>query len=419
MQRLGRFTTCGFTILEMLIAMGITIIMLGVISRLFFDTTNAVSQGAALSQIIANSRSVSDQLDRDAMAIAGAQQGGFIVIVNKIITNVPMKTRKDGEKPRSVRADQLVFIRNINNIEHIAPGTTLSFAPANPANVQAPFARVWYGHVRRTHPNGTDSGTGDLDNHAQSNPNRVGTNWILGRQALMLREINGGINIYTNTAQYDSPITGLGNTPIPPPRLLYMGLSDVCNNSLADINADLAGALNQTQYRNRAYNYAFIEQRLRANPIPDGITFDSWQIGQMHPVFMENVSDFVVEFAADVTDDPALPNDPTLPPFPDLEPDTNLATGNIEWYGLGHIPPVNDDWNDNYPAEPGSPYHSVSADEARWVFRHDYGNNWPYMIRIRYRIHDPNGRFEEWVGDSTAVGGRQSGQWFEQIIRVR
>jgi len=416
MQRLDRpITDDGFTILEMLIAMTITIIMLGVISRLFFDTTNAVSQGAALSQITGNTRAISDQLERDGLALVDAQQGGFIVIVNKVISNVPMKTRKDGETTRAVRADQLVFIREIDNIEHIAPGSTGSFAPNDPADLDAPFARVWYGHVRRTQPDGTDlpGNSGKLGNPASGNPNRVGTNWILGRQALMLSEnSSNGASIFAATAQYNSPGTGLGGSP------LFMGMTDICKQTLLQITDDLALAVNQADYRARAYNYAFITQRLRANPIPSGTTFETWRIGQMHPVFMENVSDFVVEFAADVTDDPnILINDPNIPGPDDGQIDINPTTGNVEWYGLGHVPAASN-WTNNYPTSPGSPYAPFGANEVRWVFRHDYGDNWPYMIRIRYRLHDPNGRFEENIGDS-ATSETQSGKWFEQIFSVR
>ena len=58
-------------------------------------------------------------------------------------------------------------------------------------------------------------------------------------------------------------------------------------------------------YQARASNFIFPSNsnRLRVNPVPDGTSFETWRIAQMHPLLAQNVSDFIVEFAADIVED--------------------------------------------------------------------------------------------------------------------
>ena len=57
--------------MELMVAITITALMLFLVSRIFFDTTTAVTQGIATSQVIDNSRAISDQIERDAEAMVG------------------------------------------------------------------------------------------------------------------------------------------------------------------------------------------------------------------------------------------------------------------------------------------------------------------------------------------------------------
>jgi hypothetical protein len=77
-----------------------------------------------------------------------------------------------------------------------------------------------------------------------------------------------------------------------------------------------------------------------------------------------------------------------------------------------HVPPTDDT---------GKPILDASGGNylRRFIFRHRWDPdsdeidkcNWPYLIRIRYRVHDPRGKLADPV---TA----EPGVWFEQIIRV-
>ncbi len=439
----------GFTMAELLVATGVTVLMLFLVNRLFFDTANAVRKGVAISQVVANSRSISDQIEQDARAMTGPSEGGFLVIINRrytdvqvpeyvippLITGDPTLDRPDPQTitQRNVRSDQLVFIRNAEDLEPLTPQSNGSFANGNTAT----YARVWYGHALRTDPDGTGP-SGDLG--TPGGPNDPMQNWwILGRQALLLADSPDFIQ--ARTAAFNSPIIGTGASNDP---LLYMGLTDVANFPLRQITGSegavpqpiLHDGLDRDTYQDRAYQYAFVEPdgstlgRLRVNPTPNNRTFTSGQVAQMHPYFMEHVSDFVVEFAADLkdNDDPATTRDDG---FPDNEPDIddvgapwnngagNNGTRNLIWYGLGNHeanPRGDDHYRTADPANRPLDTNTLSTDEIRWVFRHDTPEHWPYLIRIRYRLHDPNGQIQSHVGDS--FGWPEPGQWFEQILVV-
>lgn len=407
----------GFTIIELLVALTVTLLVLFLVSRLFFDTAGAVGQGAMLSDIIASSRMISEQLERDGANMIPPDDadpdltGGFLVIVNQVIPTVAVRTRTDSQglnSTRSVRSDQLVFVRSGSGLESLTPGAVNAYANdvyANPPNKPPTYARVWYGHVLRTDPDGTGPAAGGLG----VGPNRIATNWVLGRQALLLTGY-GFWPIFTGARATDA-VQGYSSIPIALPKN-YHALTDVSDWDLDNdvMGFLIAGTANDT-YEDRAYQFTYCSdnERLRVNPFPYGGTFTSWQVAQTHPHLMANVSDFVVEFAADVEDDLNIAG------FPDGEPDYHGGTGNLIWYPNGA------DMDDNPPPWNGFYTHNptavLGANEVRFVFRHDYADNWPYLIRVRYRLHDPLGKQEQWVGDS-ATGGRQSGMWFEQVIRV-
>ncbi len=421
--------TTGFTILEMLVSMSAVMVMLTVISWVFFDTTRSISEGVAMSEALSSSRTISEQLERDAKFMVGpGPSGGFLVIVNRRYTGVRFRSRENpaATQTRNVRSDQLVFFRDTSpesaaRLEPLCPGNTNSFSNTTSAR----HARVWYGHGLRTLPDGSDpadtDGSGTID--LKDERNDIATNWVLCRQALMLA--NSPSSIHVNGARFDATTDGYGAfNP-----LLYMGYSDVSDATLEDLTGpvgdltDLQDAVDSAEglvppdpdrdYKGQAYRYAFLnDQRLRVNPTPDDETFTSQQIAQMHPLLAENVSDFIVEFATDIDNDGEV----------DVNPQ-----GEIAWWGLDAPSgvPSTPNWkaayldvpydHDGDSSTPGfskatnQPTHQVSPQEYRFVFHHDFPDNWPYLIRVRYRVHDPSGKFEE---------NGESGKWFEQILRV-
>ena len=372
--------------------------------------------------------------------------------------------------------------------------------------------------------------------------NELASDWILGRQALFLK-YNATGSVHANGAWVNAPVAGYGATSQPTfPEFLYMGLTDLAwyglfrqatNYSVTPpqpVHGCLVGGVQAVAvtptdaafrlwsdftgvagYANEymayrfvaSYYYAYTYKRLRVNPTPDyyidpsnpsnNRQYEAWQIAQMHPYFMTGVSDFIVEFAADIIDDPPVgvwpdgePDrvvDPAgaagapltntsypgsnraFDPNPSdgvLAPDYIYSGGDIRWYSAYETNDPTDSTPDAWTNSPEDPIRYFANEsihynpaqlrglthpvilpmgaayppmltgpipqqphaDAVFVFRHDddglnldHGGTaapeciWPYLIRIRWRMHDPQNH----LWDST---DGHAGKWFEQIIPV-
>ncbi|MDX1681563.1 MAG: hypothetical protein R3336_00450, partial [Phycisphaeraceae bacterium] len=208
---------------------------------------------------------------------------------------------------------------------------------------------------------------------------------------------------------------------------------------------------------------------LQFNPAPrydfdNGYSMKSWQIAQQHPLLARNVSDFVVQFAADADNDGVIDRDSDGDGAPD---NSATAPDPIVWYDIDN-PLVagfnydNGDWggsgNSTVPGYTAyTPQDTTvdldgdtgsSNDETLYVWRHDddtvvdaggddiidsseaTNSKWPFLIRLRWRVHDEKGALDHSLriqdtGDADGDGSttdyiwvRDDGVWFEQIVRV-
>jgi len=456
----------GFTIIELLVAIAIASLLLFMVNFIFNDATRAVSRGIALSDIIANTRGANDQFAIDASVMVGpsaapaSEPGGFLVIANHEIDAKVRRGPALDEQDVTVRADQLCFIRKRddggNLLLPIAPEANSTFTADFEQGGNDYFAdhvKVWYGHVALTGSDGVlDSGEG-----LGGGANRIANDWVLGRQAVFLVDEGQGAtmtNVHAENATSAATVVGYVTTkPNDVDSNMYAGLTDMAGQILGpepeagSINEDLAAATDTADYQLRAYSYTYISRRLWANDAPRIDTSDNlysiaaWQVAQQHPIFMAHASDFIVEFAADTDLDGRIDTD-------DHDNDNNTPEI-IKWY-------VHDDYA-NEPGEPGynpdrpatyplpaGTYRTAVYDDTvavpaedngandggAFVWRHDDANNvisnstdgpdadsepdqpslWPYLIRIRYRMHDSRGVIES--------GDDQHGMWFEHVIKV-
>lgn len=392
----------GFTMIEMLVALVATLLMVMFLDQIFAKTSNAVSRGAGLSEILQQVRTVTSQIDSDASEMVGPSAGGLLIIDVPSSTNgadanglefpqVDNKTLNSGEIAPNTAApsppktppygfpwyiydDQIEFIRFRGTIEPLTP-----IGNSGTQKSTAAYCRVWYGHCLRTKTDGSDTGN-DLANAADVNQFPV--NWVLGRQALFLDPNAGATNNYANdgivthAAYYNAAVNlnYFANTPSQG-KVLYAGCTDVAKVDLASLNAGLRGLNPATMTADSSYQVDVKQMlfsgpdattptaRLRCNPAPDtGSAITDVQIAQVHPVLAVGVSDFKVEWATAA----------------------GAAASPITWV---HTAGVNA-WN------------SVDSTKA----------NWPVLIRISYRIHDRS-------GEVTGPDGN-AGILIEKIIRV-
>jgi len=446
----------AFTIIELLVAMSVAVLLGFLINVLFFETTNAVSKGIATSRVINASRAANSQFFRDARgmlppraASAGsADGGGMLIIVNHRISGVDFNDPRFGgtyTRAEPLRSDQLLYIydNGTDPLEPLAPSAPATFS----SSTDAPFARIWYGHVLRTE-RGSNGATANAIGTSGS-INRFGHELTLGRHVLYMDENDATAPtlVHTTGVVYNASVNGY----TPGTDLAAAITSPTLRDALADISwfsyrnplsqvvtttgdpgRRLVGAAAENTflenwmpfatYNTRALSMAFLADALRTNPIPEGNSYWSSQVAQGHTYFMAGVSDFIVEFAGDYNS-----------PF-DGKVDVTVSN-DIIWYSHFNGGNPNPAVFATGPGSEPSPSYLApvgAVADAAFVFRHDDVANWPHMLRIRYHLHDPKGSL---TGVNEALLSNtlddnfdgvpedpeeavESGKWFEVILRV-
>lgn len=420
----------GFTIIELLVTMSILGLMLFLVNQLFNDTSRAVTTSVQVSKTVAQSRSINEQLTHDADAMLGpglSNNGGYIVIVQQKLEDVAMLDPQTLAEVTvdELRTDQLVFIRDATGLKSMTPSSNNRYG-SDVAAGSGDQAKVWYGHVLRTNSGAALGSPGaGLD--------RVGSNFIMGRQALLFNPTVGTALLSYASAQGTDT---------------YLAQSDVTNQDYGPWGT--AGTLlNQLYTGTLSYqSTAYLTNRLRANTTPGDDTYSSTAIAQTHPILAQSCSEIMVDFAADLDADGQI----------DTAFGGQGAAGSPIWWYDGVTQNLLTDgaaagttgWTSQTSVL--QPWINIDANTKAFIFRVDddtpFGGTvgtpgsahsyWPYMIRIRYRLHDTRGRLtsnypaamrdgldNDGDGNPDANGGgtdndedRISGRWFERIIKV-
>lgn len=392
--------------------------------------------------------------------------GGFLAIVQRVVP-APL-TIEDGIRSvtRFIRSDQLMFIYDqetdggTRRLPTMAPASPWSFTGDQRDSENAEYVRMWYGHVIQTREDqdptqinmnlATDYQDIDLGATNSGNPNVLAQDWVLGRHALFLTDIALDTAIppitepygpYTNNPMAVFNVIGVPNSP-----RLGNGVSDVANLSLDDLTGlgagPLATAPNQLAYQGLTLSMMFTQNPLLTSAKPVGTSGDmkTWDVSPTHTYFMGGVSDFIVEFAGDLVNDTFfMIGDPTqITPDGELDRDPD---GRIKWYtalnpnfktAVNSPPAISQDLPITYPIPNFTQYtpHMNPAllggfrrADAAFVWQHEGSpgfTQWPWMIRIRYRLHDRRGEFEGREITNTATGLKElePGIWYETIIPV-
>ena len=440
----------AFTMVELLVAIGITSIMLLIIGKVFTETSGAITRGVALSDVMAKARHIGEQIEEDTSEMLGpgtaGNNRGFLCIINDQIVSVPMVTPA-GEVLKDRRADILLFVRKAEGMTSLVGKNDSTYAPGSEGSLEAAHALVWYGICRRTNPDGTDSGAlgakGISGTGKFPDLNLIGTHWVLGRHAMLLSRASttpsGG-----DIGPYVSGTNGIFTLPFSNAQMVGLTVPGTVTNAASRALADIglcyaddggtlvgglgalvsdagpigyldleAGAdhsagddLDYPAYHAKAFQFAFAgDDRLRVNTSvkPQGGTefFETWQLAQTHPMLGTNISEFEVQFAADVEYNTAL----------DGEPDTT-ASGDLKWYDMETT-----SWGTHPYHARTRPNNIPPGDDEAYVWRHNdvVESRWPYMLRILFTVHDKKGLLGQDDPDGT---GSITGKRFEVIVHV-
>lgn len=219
----------GFTMIELLVAVSVLALMMGLASRIFYDAQTAVSRGMQTSQLITEQRAVSQPIFEDFRNMHvfespyGGNTPGFLVIVQQQNQGVLFPPINETSTPYDgwindvdndgffgetngddfFRTDQIAFFRDATGLESLTPGAEDRYDSA----ARARTARVWYGHgwPAEVDPDSRDE-PGDLNYN-------IASQMVLARQALLLVEGNGATRYPDGTSGFDgfTGTVGSGN----------------------------------------------------------------------------------------------------------------------------------------------------------------------------------------------------------------
>ncbi|MFG0330837.1 MAG: PilW family protein [Phycisphaerales bacterium] len=282
-------TRRGFTIAELIVAIGVTLVLLLGVSRIFSMAKETISIGEAIAEINQNARALERLLRRDFDAMS---RQGFLVIRNErigvrlpgdpdrdldrlredspnawsgqnarfVYLNEDMEEQDEGANPLEAdhhlglrRLDQLVFFSTgdftTNQYRNMFGGVGIA------RNDTAPVARIWYGHGLRDRdfydpdqPGEIKSGVGvneyesvfaDPTRRDPDIVNKYADRWILARQPALLLPRSSVINAFelnfvSSAIEYFNEVASAGNQFTPLERL-SPGLVDLIDQDLVDV----------------------------------------------------------------------------------------------------------------------------------------------------------------------------------------
>lgn len=190
----------GFTLVEMLVAVGAVAFVAVGIASIFGSVGDTVSRGRSVSSLTQFASVLERQMREDFAAMS---RDGFLVIRHEWADDgnpVPLFADQPIGQWDRRRVDEILFFVNRSSRsarEAVAPG----FVP------EGSSARIYYGHGQRRRPDPDpssvyaspdvvdDNRTGDLlGRNTPGNPNRIAGQWTLLRHETALVSVGGGLS---------------------------------------------------------------------------------------------------------------------------------------------------------------------------------------------------------------------------------
>ena len=175
-------TRGGFTLVELLVALGAASLLALGIAQIFAVTGQTVAAGRRLSNLQASAAVMERQFRAD---LSGMTRDGFLLLRSQ--NSVSVQVSADDEQPRARRIDELLFFSHGQFATQRDPRHLDRLAAAR-------SARIYYGHGLRQTPGAPEfarpelNGVSALPNFGATGPNRLASNWTLLRHVCLLVE---------------------------------------------------------------------------------------------------------------------------------------------------------------------------------------------------------------------------------------
>jgi prepilin-type N-terminal cleavage/methylation domain-containing protein len=335
----------AFTLVELMVSIALVLLLMLGVTRVFSTTQAVVSSNQAISNATRDARGTQAVLSRDFNSYAG--DSPFVIIHNEArpaFRNLadlqgdpdgnPLTRDIDGDNQEGTSAGETTLPAEYNERNHRLD--TLSFFArgqfkrqtggsvvsqgSSPflANMTTAEAWIWYGHERVANNFGTltsaqDPGAGSFSLTSNGN-NYFATDWILGRQATLMREASNGTladnagqsQIYIGGAgllqplAVNSPAIGAGTYLIQQSRydLAATSISGFRQKLLAYLVTGSANAWQDQLFSGSTVASAVNPTRFAIDPkLLKPITPAT--LSQQAPIFLPGCSSFIVEYAGD------------------------------------------------------------------------------------------------------------------------
>lgn len=273
----------GFTMIEMLVTLAITIVLMLFVGQIFGHVSDAAKSGLAISHILESARVITGQVSADGSNMVGASEGGFLIIQTATSPAAPLDENDTGT--RTYFADQVMWVRLRGDLEPMVPANDISYSnSADDAN----HVRIYYGHALKANPDGS-AGTA----FGAAGLNEYASQWVMGRHAMFLADSPPNVTNHSSAAGYAGTISGTGGTyftGFSGSQTVQFGVSDVADQTLSEINAGTIDA-STVGFGTGTSN------RLIVNPAPVSPDFNAWAVAQISPIMATGVSDIIVEYA--------------------------------------------------------------------------------------------------------------------------
>lgn len=327
----------AFTLVEVMIAVALVMVLIVGVAQVFNMTSQTISAGQALQTVTRDARAAETMFAHDGRnMLTGNLQPALVIWSQRhweFLDAAAQTSDLDGQpwtvdvdndgiegeqtvpgeimspalyNERNHRIDILAFFATGNFSRQTSPNAT---GIVGPGGVQSNEALISYGHLLV--PTAPGSGDGAL-----SPPQGFARDWRLGRTAILLDETANGAATGTHALdplRFDSPTTPggfvLGNSRF-----------DVARTSLTRYTTKINGRPDWWQH---AITFRF---EAEPNPTPP---YDAAAMARTVPVFLNNCTSFIVEYAGDYLDQRDRHDDPATPSkWGEIAGLWNPATGN-------------------------------------------------------------------------------------------